>query len=108
MREEVVPEVDVAYTDIGIAIRSRESAKDNEEVSRRSDLPIQSEVSKKTKSREHKSSQQLEEEISGPDMAEINEPKDRVAKIEEEIKTERAKEKAEVVQLDAAEAQALE
>lgn len=60
MREEVVPEVDLAYTDIGIAIRSQESAKDNEAVSRRSELPleykIESEVSKKTKSREHKSS----------------------------------------------------
>ena len=60
MREEAVPEVDLAYTDIGIAIRSQESAKDNESVSRRSELPmenkIESEVSKKTKSREHKSS----------------------------------------------------
>ena len=88
MCEEVVPEVDVADADIGIAIRSQESAKDNEAVSRRSDLPMQSEVSKKNKSREHKSSRQLEEEISGPDMADINDPKDRVAKIEEEIKTE--------------------
>ena len=83
MCEEVVPEVDVAYTDIGIAVRSRESAKDNEAVSRRSDLPIESEVSKKNKSGEHKSSRQLEEEIYGPDMAALE-------------------------QLDAAEAQALE
>jgi hypothetical protein len=47
-------DVDVAYTDIGVAIRSQESAKDNEAVSRRSELPmdyrIESEVSKKTKS----------------------------------------------------------
>ena len=47
-------EVDVAYTDVGVAIRSQESAKDNEAVSRRSELPmdyrIESEVSKKTKS----------------------------------------------------------
>jgi len=88
MCEEVVPEVDVAYMDIGIAvnnntIRSQESAKDNEAVSRRSDLPMESEVSKKNKSGEHKSSRQLEEEIYGPDMAALE-------------------------QLDAAEAQALE
>lgn len=56
-----MPEVDLVYDDIGIATRSRVSAdkddddEDNEEASKRSDLPMNSEVLKQEKSWERES-----------------------------------------------------